>query len=386
MVPPDGVARPASTSPSPGELVLPLPSAPYASALQRYELGVKNRDFSVALAAAEELVALEPTLVEPYHCRGVVWQLLGDETRASRDRATCAAIDPHYPETAAICGAEQQLRAAYLQDPVVPPGLTAGDCRDEGLRLVIERRAEEIRRRRALFARPSCDLPCPSACCYFEDDTFSYGVAFTPGEADAVVAHLRQRGLDPDHYVTTIAGHDDLAYPLSNGRTYSHDAASWRPRTRWYRDMSWLTSRSRACAFLGDEGCAIHEIGSPPGIATCRSFLCMTAFVFQLLRDVGIVGPGDMRGCAMEEVQDAALAALPLLASRVASPAVLAELEEMRRAVAAAAESDRAGDRALVAAELERYAAARQRQADAEEAVDRALRPLVETLIESTRP
>jgi hypothetical protein len=404
MASPDRIERVPPVSPLDGEPCQPPSSAPYADALQGYTASFDARDFDSALALAEELVALEPGIVEPYHCRAAARQTVGDDVQAAADRARCAAIDPHYREAAAIREATARLRAAYENDPVLGDGMAAHEFRHEGLRDVLERRARETARRRALLARPSCDLPCPSACCYFEDETLRYGVAFKPKEANVVVSHLVALGLDPDEYVAKTSPDSDrpeqqrpptdaddsdesvLHYPRLDSRPFPLADTVWRPRSRGYRDLSWLTRRSRACVFIGPRGCAIHDVGSPPGVTACRAFLCLAAFVFVVLKDLGVVRAGDVARRSMSELQEAALAALPLLVSRAQSADDGSEQEQMRQALSAAANQDRAGDRAAADVEIERYHAAQRRRADAEQLIDRRLKDVVGSLLASRTP
>ena len=190
---PTGGSNP-SLSDSAVEPALRLPATPYAAALRRYVESVRSRDFATALTAINEAVALEPGLVEPLRNRATLWQLMGDYVRCASDWAACSAIDPHHREADAIRTAAQQLRVAYEQDPVLGSDLVRNTSTHPRLRAVLDQRIAEIRRRRMLLARPSCDLPCPSSCCCFEDETFTYGVVLHEDEFEKVRAHLRDTG------------------------------------------------------------------------------------------------------------------------------------------------------------------------------------------------
>jgi hypothetical protein len=345
----------------------PLRGAPYAAALRRCFSNLRRRDVESALAAANEAVALEPGLVEPYRWRAFAWQLLGDYIRSASDRATCMALDPHFANTGAIRHAVHQLRAAYDADPVVDDSPNPHGCAHVGLRAVLERRASETRRRRALLARPSCDLPCPSACCYFEDDTFTYGIFLRREEFDTLRDHLRRNDLEAADFIGSVdSTGGPVHYPLRNGLSSPSHRSDWQPRTLAYSEPMWISSRARPCAFVGPGGCAVHDVGTPPGVAACRAFLCLAAFVWLLLRDTGAARPDDVAGRSMADLHNFSIAALPLLAARFSSTEIASAQREMRCAVTSALEQERAGCAAGVDEALGRYDAACQRSRAAE--------------------
>jgi hypothetical protein len=384
MKPPAGAPHVAPLPPPAGGSARRLPATPYAAALRRYLENVRHRDFGAALAAIDEAIALEPAFVEPRRCRAILWQLSGDYLRFAADWAACSAIDPHHREAEAIRTATQQLRAEYDHDAVLGDALPANACRHPRLRAVLEPRVAEIQRRRALLARPSCDLPCPSTCCYFEDETFTYGITLSSGELEDVRMHLRAEARDESDFIACV-GHgeqDPVHYPRTVASPRRRPANGWRPRTCAYRELSWVTSRSRPCVFVGPAGCTIHDVGDPPGIAACRSFLCIAAFACLVLRDIGAVQPSDLAGRSMEDLQEFALSAVPLLAACHCSPAVKAARQDMRAAIAAAVARDASGGGTPVDEALDVYDAAHRRSVDAERDARHALDRVVSAFIE----
>ena len=345
MEPPARPARVSGRQADAAEPSLHQPGTPYAAALQRYLDGVRVRDFDVALSAINDAVALEPGLVEPLRNRAILWQFMGDYVRAAFDWAACAAINPHVRDAVEIRTAVQQVRSASQQDPVLGQDLRQDDHRHPRLRAALELRVAEIRRRRMLLARPGCDLPCPSTCCHFDDETYTYGIMLTDEDLDKVESLMRETGRDEADFIAAVGddGQHRLHFPLRAEGRIEPLAADWHPRNGAYRDLSWVTSQSRPCMFVGPTGCAVHEIGDPPGIAACRTFLCLTAFVCLVLRDVGALRTEDMAGRSIVELQDFAIAALQPLAACFASAPMVAAQHEMRQALVAAgrlAESD----------------------------------------------
>jgi hypothetical protein len=349
-------------------------AAPFAAATREYVSAIERRDLDAALEAANEAVRLEPERADPYLRRAAVWRLRGDDVRAANDRARCRELDPRFEEREADAAAVSNILRGYTEDHIADAAWTAGACRDAGLAAVLAARAREVARRRALLARPSCDLPCPSACCYFEDETYAYSICLNARELEAVRAFLAASGLDEDEFLSnvladtlpeTLANARALAEPDKNGvelvhflkRSQAHlpETDAWGPRTRAGRELAWVTGRARACMFVGPAGCAIHDVGTPPGLAGCRSFVCLTALVFLVLRDLGVWRSEDLTGWRMPELRDFAYVALPLLGRLFGSEDVRAAEEDARRALHAAVDADRSGDADGVARSLSGY-------------------------------
>jgi hypothetical protein len=367
--------------------------APYAAALSRYLSALEGRDFVAALHALDDAVAIEPELVEAYHRRAHLWRLLGDYFRASRDYAACVRLDPHYRGRDAIREAARQLAGAYRADPVVDEQWDPAACRNRELRAVLEARGAEAARRRSLLARPSCDLPCPSLCCYFEAEASVYGVHVAACELAALSEHLRMSGLAESDHLARVArdqapaavqervgafvpgedGKEYLYYPR-RGPAAAGITRESAPRTQACADVTWVTSRSRGCLFIRPTGCAIHDVGEPPGLAVCRGFLCLTAFVFVVARDCGFTTRSELACYSIADLHERALAVLPRMADSVCSPEASAASREMRDALAAAIDADRAGDGEATRAHLARYAAGRRAGDELEARTGQAVR------------
>ena len=388
MEPPARPARVSGRQADAGEPSLHQPGTPYAAALQRYLDGVRVRDFDVALSAINDAVALEPGLVEPLRNRAILWQLIGDYVRAAFDWAACAAIDPHVRDAVEIRAAVQLVRSAYEQDPVLGQDLARTAAAHPRLRAALELRVAEIRRRRMLLARPGCDLPCPSTCCHFDDETYTYGIMLTDEDLEKVRSLMRETGRDEADFIAAVGedGQHRLHFPLRAEGRIEPVAADWHPRNGAYRDLSWVTSQSRPCMFVGPTGCAVHEIGDPPGIAACRTFLCLTAFVCLVLRDVGALRTEDMAGRSIVEWQEFAIAALQPLAACFASPPMVAAQHEMRQALVTAARLAESDGDASVDGALETYDSAHRRSLDAARDARCALDTVVTAFVARRQP
>jgi tetratricopeptide (TPR) repeat protein len=358
-------------------------AAPYAAAFTRYVSACERRDYAEAIRALDEAVACEPETVEPYERRGRLWRLLGDYVRASGDYATCLALDAHWRDRDSIRSAAGLLRDAYVTTPAEDGRWDPSACRSQDLRTLLQTRAVQAARRRAVLERPSCDLPCPSRCCYFEDETFVYGVHLDAQELAAAREYLRAADLPEGDYlarverhrcpqclqardawfVTAEDGREYMYYPRRGSRVPGADDGP-PPRNSDYLNLRWLTRRSRACMFLGETGCAVHDVGVPPGLATCRHFLCLTAFVFLIAGDVGLASKEDLASRSMRDLSEAALAVLPMLAAGLGSVDARAAQADVRDALAAAVAADQAGDEEAVRAALARHADGERAGAD----------------------
>lgn len=357
-------------------------AAPYSAAFRRYLSACGRRDFAGALRALDDAVTLVPTAVEPYHHRALVWRLLGDYVRSAGDRAACMAFDQWYGEREEIRRAARFLLEEYRTDDVSPAPGAADGSRHGRLRAVLDERDAQARRRLALVSRPSCDLPCPSTCCYFEDEMPAYGISLSPDEVAAVRDWLRSEGLDEEEYIGQLdvsglppdipAGASArLRIDQGGGRvnfvrrrsTTLAPADDWRPRTLGYGELSWTNGRARACAFVGPSGCAIHDVGSPPGPLACRRFICLTGFVCLLLRDLGAVRQGDFASRSMAELREFSLPVLLQMSAMFGSPERGRARQQMRQALDRAVESDRAGRADDTEAALAEYLAAGGRAA-----------------------
>jgi tetratricopeptide (TPR) repeat protein len=353
--------------------------APYAAAFRRYLSALDGRDYAGALRALDEAIAAEPTLVEAWHRRALLWRLLGDYVRSSRDHARCVALDPHYRDREAIACGAAALHEAYRHDVVIDGCIDPAAYRDHSdLRRILLERAGLAAHRQALLERPSCNLPCPSLCCHFEDETLAYGVHLGAGELSAVRSFLTPSDPDGEHHLARVekahcreairsradwfvpgeAGREYVYYPRRTDATLGDTAR--RPRTLAYADLAWLTARSRACVFVKDTGCEIHDIGDPPGLHSCRHFLCLTAFVLLIACDLGITTRLALAGSVMDDLHEAALAALRPLADGFDSPEATEATTGMKNALAAALASDALGNDAGTSGSLARYEAARQ--------------------------
>ena len=214
---------------------------------------------------------------------------------------------------------------------------------------------------------------------------FEYGVHIDPTGLPAVRAFLRTSNLVEDEYLARVEksqvpgafrpfdswfaadedGKEHLYY-IRRGSRRLGTIDTPLPRTLSVVEIGWLTSRSRQCAFVCDSGCAVHDVGDPPGPAACRQFLCVTAFVFLLLADQGMTSLEALSGQSMADLHETALAALPLLAAGVSSPEATAARADARQSLALAVASDLSGAEEATRVALARYAAASRSVDEAE--------------------
>jgi hypothetical protein len=394
--PPSPPAAPAVVEDG-GSRATPGPDGEYGAASRRYLSALDRRDYPAAVRALDEAIACEPSQVEAWHRRSLLWRLLGDYVRASLDDARCVALDPHHRDRDATARRALALFAAYQHDPVTAGLGAPPTCRDTELRRVLAERASRLAFRQRLVERPSCDLPCPSLCCHFEEEPIVNGVHLDAGELSTVRSYLAERDLREDEYLGRVERgrapgparqHPEWFLPDGDGREYAYyprrGAARLgdvrRPRMLTCAELPWLTSGARACVFVTATGCAIHDLGDPPGLLSCRHFVCLTAFVLLAARDLGAVTTRDLADRSMPDLHDAALAALRPLSAACTSAEALSAYAGMRSALAAALASDQSGDWRAVRLALTDYAAA----ARAEEALVANARQEAAAVLERT--
>jgi len=190
-----------------------------------------------------------------------------------------------------------------------------------------------------------------------------YGVHVAACELAGLREHLRMSGLAESNHLARVArdqapaavqGRAGAFIPGADAKEYMYyprrgPAAAGitresAPRTQACADVAWLTSRSRGCLFIRPTGCAIHDVGEPMGLAVCRGFLCLTAFVFVVARDRGFTATSELACHSIADLHERVLAVLPRMADSVCSPEAAAASRERRDALAAAIDADRAGD------------------------------------------
>ena len=137
-----------------------------------------------------------------------------------------------------------------------------------------------------------------------------------------------------------------------------------RPRRLDLRAGAVAERRVSRMPVLSDRGCLLHDLGDPPGLETCRAFLCLTGFVFTVLRYLGVAAPEALAVSSIADLHEQAIRLLPLLEEFYAGREAGAHLATMRERLAEAIDADAAGKRDQISAAIAGYRSAAGRLAE----------------------
>jgi hypothetical protein len=201
-------------------------------------------------------------------------------------------------------------------------------------------------------------------------------LCISPWKLQAIRRHSRERGLSeedllgrlpfgpeekrlrliPPHFVVKEAGKRFVFYPRRKSKPLGKDRLKGLPKTIDFREPAWITADAKACAFLDEGRCAIHDLGDEPALPACKEFLCLTAYVFLVLDHLGLVEVQGTLARPMEELNALAVEGLLLLSERLFGNEQIGRIEAaMRDALKDALEADVRKDCPRVAVLLARY-------------------------------
>jgi hypothetical protein len=85
------------------------------------------------------------------------------------------------------------------------------------------------------------------------------------------------------------------------------------PKGKDYQELLWINEKSRACAFLSEHKCMIHDLGGESSLPACKEFLCMTGFMFVVLDHLGMIEGSQLRTRSMAQLNRLSVKALLIL-------------------------------------------------------------------------
>ncbi len=361
-------------------------------------LGKGNLDF--ALREITRAIRLAPSCAEYYERRAAMWRLRGDTLKGQEDEAQAVGLDADYRRIGRIRTAIEALRAAFR--PSAPAeGHGSPRPESEELKEAIERARISADEKAAAVAERSCILStsaasvsgeaptgfagrggaepqpsCPAYCCHFIGEPVLHGLCIGPWKLQAIRRHSREKGLSeedllgrlpfgpeekrlrliPPHVVVKEAGEPVVFYPRRKGRPLGKARLKGLPKTIDFREPVWITADAKACAFLDEGRCAIHDLGDEPALPACKEFLCLTAYVFLILDHLGFKEVRGMLARPMEELNTLAVEGLLLLSERLYGNEEIGRIEAaMGDALKRALEADARKDHPRVAILLDRY-------------------------------
>jgi tetratricopeptide (TPR) repeat protein len=293
-------------------------------------------DTKRALTEIDRAIELNPCVAEYYYRRSVMRRRIGDDAGASEDYRKSIKIDQNFSRIEKIRLGNDALRVEFFgADPLDP--LDREQIENQELRAMLHDIDNERHKTLEAVEETSCALPCPSYCCHFSGKPIRHGVYIEPYKLFMIRQFLREKGLPegdflerlsfkrdrhlvrliPPNCVVKEKGEEFVYYPGRAGKPLGKKLLRDLPKGRDYQTLLWINETSKPCAFLSDRRCMIHDAGDEPGPRACKEFLCMTGFVFVVLKHLGMVADVEASARNMQELNNIAVEALLVLAEAI---------------------------------------------------------------------
>ena len=335
---------------------------------------LEKKDSDRALHEISRAIELNPSVAKYYYRRSLIWQSGGDSARAHQDYERATTLDANY-------GRVEQIRSSYsaveraFSDTQALEWCSAARLKSEELRSIVQELEESLQEVRRTMEDASCTLPCSAYCCHFSGETIRHGVHIGPWKLSAIRNLLKDKGLSegdylgrmrftgeeylvrliPPHHVVRERGQGFVYYPKRSERVLDKTLLEDLPKGREYQDLLWINENSRACAFLDEGKCSIHDLADEPSLPACKEFLCMTGFVFVVLKYLGLVDTSQVEKRGMGELNRLAVEALFILTDTLYNEPIARFGVDMVGVLKAATEADAQDDTAEVRRHIEDY-------------------------------
>ena len=319
-------------------------------------------DFEQALREINKAIRLKPSVAKYYHRRSLILQSLGDTAHATRDHDKALELDGNYAFVDAIRSTYSAIEQAFSN--VEMSEWSAGvRPKHQVLGSIIGEFRESLKKAREAMETTSCALPCPAYCCHFGGEPIRHGVHIGAWKLQAIRAFLKAKNVSEEDYLGRIAfkGEEHLArlfpphyivkehdgrfiyFPKKSRKALGASLVKDLPKGREYQELLWINEESKACAFLHEGRCMIHDLGGEPGLPSCKEFLCITGFVFAVLDFLGIVARDHVRTLSMAGLNRLAIEALLILGRTLYGERLIRLGTEEYAALKAAAKADSGG-------------------------------------------
>jgi tetratricopeptide (TPR) repeat protein len=335
---------------------------------------LEKKAFDRALDEISRAIELNPAVAKYYYRRSLIWQSKGDRASADQDYERAMALDPNY-------GRVEQIRSSYssveraFSDTQALEWCSSARVKSEELRSIVQELEKSLQEVHRTIQDASCTLPCSAYCCHFSGETIRHGVHIGPWKLSAIRNFLKDKGLPegdyldrmrftgeeylvrliPPHHVVRERGQDFVYYPKRSEKVLDKALLADLPKGREYQDLLWINENSRACAFLHEGKCSIHDLADEPSLPACKEFLCMTGFVFVLLKYLGLVDASQVEGRGMGDLNRLAVQAVLSLGQTLYNERLTRLRTARYEALKAAVEADTLGDSGDVARSIKEY-------------------------------
>ncbi len=293
---------------------------------------IEKKDFVQALREINRAIELNHSVAKYYHRRGLIWESMGDGARAEEDQKKATRLDANYARVERIRSSYRAIEQSFSNVEMlewcstlrVKSGELSGVVRDF---------EESLKKIGEAIETASCLLPCPSYCCHFEGETIRHGVHIGAWKLSEIRRFLKEKNLCesdflgripftgeehivrliPPHYVVKERHEKFVYYPKRSEKRLDKAFLQSVPKAKDYQELLWISEKSRACVFLRESRCMIHDLGNEPGLPACKEFLCMTGFMFAVLRHLGIVEASQFQTMSMADLNRLGVEALLIL-------------------------------------------------------------------------
>lgn len=336
-------------------------------------------DVAGAVGAMSRAIKLAPGFADYHHERAAFLDALGRPDLARDDREKAIALDGNYERVDEIRRAARVVEEAF--SPPAGPGEDSSRIRSKELRRIVNGEGAVDP-----FHKPSCPVvSCPAYCCHFTGRLLLHGVTIGPWKLQGLRRYFHEKGLReedlldvfpvaeaehaeslfPPEDVMKLCGAASVAFPRQGTSPLGRDLARDMPKSKDYRTLMWTGQDARPCVFLAGGRCSLYGVGDEASLDPCASFLCMTGFVFVVLRSLGLIDRETMGAKPMAELNRIAVESLIILARDVyGNEEALASSKAMAEELQTAIEGDLAGDDILRDAALEQYRRLKTRHGD----------------------
>ncbi len=327
-------------------------------------------DLAGAVGAMSRAIKLAPGAADYYHERAVFLEVLGRPDLALDDVKKAVSLDRNYERVDEIRWAARVVEEAFR--PPADSLEDTGRIGSEELRRMLEEKGGAD-----IFRKPSCPVvSCPAYCCHFTGRLLLHGVTIGPWKLQGLRRYFQEKGLrekdlldvfpvaEAEHGedlfapqdVMKLGGVASVTFPRQGTSPLGRDLARDIPKGKDYRTLMWIGQEARPCVFLSGGRCSLYDVGDEASLDPCSAFLCMTGFVFVVLRSLGLIDREAMGASSMAELNGIAVDALIILARDVyGSDEAVASADPMVQELRSAVEEDLAGNDGLRDEAMGRY-------------------------------
>jgi tetratricopeptide (TPR) repeat protein len=274
---------------------------------------VKNDQIREAITELGRAIELNPDVPEYFAERSNTLRTIGDGLSAMNDDNMANQLDEDCARIGTIKANMQTVKNSF-SGPTWFDGLGKKKIKNQNLREVVRDIVEARNMRQELLNSSSCMLPCPSYCCHFSKETILHGLYIGPWKLHAIRELFREKSLPEGQYIDKISyngekylkelippqfiigehGKKWIFFPRRQKSKINKEFLKDLPKGSDCQTLVWINENARPCVFLHEGRCIIHDTGGEDGLPSCKEFICLTGFVFVVLKNLGLVNDEEL--------------------------------------------------------------------------------------------